>query len=81
MQDKLHCCYQDRLLSQHNATRHSLLAVFSFLFYIGGSKGMYGVQVQQLHRMSCGPFSLNYGGEGDTAATSQTSGVRSRTRR
>lgn len=72
---------QDRLLSQHHANRHSLLAVFSFASMLVVSKNKHGVQVQQSHRMSCGPFSLNYGGEADTAAMSQFSGIRSRTRR
>lgn len=47
----------------------------------GGLEGMHVAQVQQAHRMSCGPFSLKYGGEADTAGVSHASGVRSRSRR
>lgn len=43
--------------------------------------GVFGIQAQQAHRMSCGPFSLNYGGEAEAAAPHQGPGVRSRTRR
>ena len=39
------------------------------------------IQAQQAHRMSCGPFSLNYGGEAEAAGPHQGPGVRSRTRR
>ena len=43
--------------------------------------GQCGAQEQQPHRMSCGPFSLNYGQEAEGAAVSHGPGVRSRTRR
>ncbi|KAL0035573.1 hypothetical protein WJX77_012505 [Trebouxia sp. C0004] len=39
------------------------------------------VQAEQAHRMSCGPFSVNYDGETVAAAPHQGSGARSRTRR
>ncbi len=44
-----------------------------------GSKVMLLLQEQQAHRMSCGPFSLNY--SGNPEAAQQGPGVRSRSRR
>ncbi|DBA74650.1 TPA: hypothetical protein ACH3X2_009428 [Trebouxia sp. C0005] len=38
-------------------------------------------KARQAHRMSCGPFSVNYGGEAEAPAPHQGPGARSRTRR